>query len=367
MTKEELDKKTEIISHLVKDMFEINAVYLSNDKLVLSLSHLMNNRPLGIKIISERLKTAGYDFKLDENENGLLLHIDPKQKLRIPRLNIILFFTTLFTVYFVPVFLKNLATPGSFSDILDSTLNDLKSGDGIEFTIALISILLVHEMGHFITSRKCNIITSWPYFIPAPSFIGTFGAVIKSKSPFYNRQDLIAVGAAGPIAGWIVALFWLVYGLTHSVILPAELFSFKDMAFSMEGESILMRFMTWLLIGTAPDGFFFKLSEAAFAGWVGLLVTAINMLPIGQLDGGHILYGLLRKRQHILGLLAMGGLLILGFSAPTWWVFGALGLIFGIKHPQTLDDTISPSRTVKIMGIVSIIILILSFTPIPFR
>ena len=103
MTKEELDKKTEIISHLVKDLFEINAVYFSNDKLVLSLSHLMNNRPLGIKIISERLKTAGYEFKLDENENGLLLHIDPKQKLRIPRLNIILFFATLFTVYFVPV------------------------------------------------------------------------------------------------------------------------------------------------------------------------------------------------------------------------------------------------------------------------
>ncbi len=367
MTKDELDKRTQIISNLVRDLFEINAVYIKNNELVLSLSHLMDNHNLGLKIINERLKTAGYDFRLDENENGLLLHINPKQKLIIPRLNIILFIATLFTVYFVPVFLKNLALPGSFSEIIDNTLTDLGNGHGIEFTIALISILLVHEMGHFITSRKCNIITSWPYFIPAPSFIGTFGAVIKSKSPFYNRQDLIAVGAAGPIAGWIVALFWLIYGLTNSVILPIDEFGFKDMLFSMEGESILMRLATWLLIGTAPENFYFRLTEAAFAGWVGLLITAINMLPIGQLDGGHILYGLYRKRQHILGIIAMGGLFILGFSAPTWWVFGALGLIFGIKHPQTLDDTIEPNKTVKIMGIISIIILILSFTPIPFR
>lgn len=366
MTKDELDKRSQIISSLVRDLFEINAVYLSNNNLVLSLSHHMDNHNLGLKILNERLKTAGYDFKLNETENGLLLHINPKQKLRIPRLNIILFIATLFTVYFVPVFLKNLIFP-SFSMIMEGTLNDLKNGHGIEFTVALISILLIHEMGHFITSRKCNIITSWPYFIPAPSIIGTFGAVIKSKSPFYNRQDLIAVGAAGPIAGWVVALFWLIYGLSNSVILPIDAFDFKDMAFSMEGESILMRFATWLLIGTAPEGFFFKLTEAAFAGWVGLLVTAINMLPIGQLDGGHILYGLFRKRQHTLGIIAMAGLVILGYYAPMWWVFGALGLIFGIKHPQTLDDTISPNKTVKIMGIISIIILILSFTPIPFR
>jgi len=367
MTKDELDKRTQIISNLVRDLFEIDAVYLSNNKLVLSLSYFMDNRALSKKIIKERLKTAGYDFELNENENSLLLHINPKQKLRIPRLNIILFIATLFSVYIVPIFLKNLFLPGSFKVVLDGTFADLGNGDGIEFTIALISILLVHEMGHFITSRKCNIITSWPYFIPAPSIIGTFGAVIKSKSPFYNRQDLIAVGAAGPIAGWVIALFWLIYGLSNSVILPVEAFNFKDMIFSMEGESILMRIATGLLIGTAPDGYFFKLTEAAFAGWVGLLVTAINMLPIGQLDGGHILYGLFRKRQHILGMIAMGGLVILGFFSPMWWVFGALGLIFGIKHPQTLDDTLVPNRGIKIMGIVSIIILILSFTPIPFR
>ena len=218
------------------------------------------------------------------------------------------------------------------------TLSALASGAGIEFTLALISILFVHEMGHYIASRRRNIITSWPYFIPAPNIIGTFGAIIKSKSPFWNRRDLIEVGSAGPIAGWIVAMGWLLYGLSQSVSLPPEAFQPWDLGFTLEGESILMRLAAPAFIGPLSDGHFYKLTEAAFAGWVGLLVTAINLLPIGQLDGGHILYGLFRKRQHFLGLIAMGALLILGMQSPVWWFFAAFGIIFGVKHPPTLND-----------------------------
>ena len=109
------------------------------------------------------------------------------------------------------------------------------------------------------------------------------------------------------------------------------------------------------------------LTEAAFAGWVGLLVTAINLLPIGQLDGGHIVYGLARRIQPTLGYVAMGALLLLGFQSPLWWLFAAFGLVFGVKHPPTLDDGKPLSRPALVMGVMAIVIIMLSFTPVPFR
>jgi membrane-associated protease RseP (regulator of RpoE activity) len=254
------------------------------------------------------------------------------------------------------------------SQAIDETLKALASGAGLQFTVAMISILFVHEMGHFIAGRRRQIITSWPYFIPAPNIIGTFGAIIKSKSPFWNRRDLIEVGAAGPIAGWIVALGWLIYGLSHSSIVTPEIAANTgEMVFSLQGKSILMRLATLALIGPVPEGQFYFLSEAAFAGWVGLLVTAINLLPIGQLDGGHILYGLFRTKQRYLAMVAMVALLALGFQSPMWWFFAAFGLFFGVKHPPTLNDNFSIGRTAFLMAIGSILILILSFTPVPFR
>jgi membrane-associated protease RseP (regulator of RpoE activity) len=306
------------------------------------------------------------DFTLRDTADVLILDIDPRRRFRIPRINIILFVLTLISVYFMPVFLKHFAV-SEMSQAISNTMADLASGTGIVFTMAMISILFVHEMGHFIASRRRGIITSWPYFIPAPNIIGTFGAVIKSKSPFWNRRDLIEVGASGPIAGWIVALGWLVYGLSHSHIVPMEAVGPTDFIFFIEGESILMRSLLPALVGQTPEGTFYLLNEAAFAGWVGLLVTAINLLPIGQLDGGHIIYGLARHLQRKLGLLAMGGLFILGFDSPMWWIFAAFGLVFGVKHPPTMNDSLKLSRTAAVLGVVSIIILVLSFTPIPFQ
>ena len=389
MNENEFDKQIDTITSLIQDLFDISAVYRQNQDIVFSLNRRLMDHNRALKLLQERLNTAGYRFRISSQEDITVLSINPKRHLLIPKTNIILFCLTLFSVYFVPVFLRNLTAvlaqisiPAditvSFLDevrmlvhiaplAFKNTLLDLSRGAGIEFTLAMISILFVHEMGHFVASRRRNIITSWPYFIPAPNIIGTFGAIIKSKSPFYNRRDLIEVGAAGPIAGWIVAVFWLIFGLSQSNYFPPSAFSFKDLSFSLEGESILMQLSTLTFIGQAPAGFYYKLTEAAFAGWVGLLVTAINLLPIGQLDGGHILYGLVRRRQHILGLIAMGGLFLLGFQSQMWWFFAAFGLIFGVKHPPTIDDSRPLSKPAFYMGIAAIIIMILSFTPVPFR
>ncbi|MFZ5980962.1 MAG: site-2 protease family protein [Candidatus Zixiibacteriota bacterium] len=377
------------LTPLLNDLFTIDAYYPHGSRLSFSLSYRFE-REKSVKLLEERLRLAGYNFHLKTADDSLLLDIDPRKKLKIPRINVILFFITLFTVYFVPVFLKNLPeaimgvippeTTGplslwdelsySFSALptaLDRSLSDLADGAGIEFTLAIISILFVHEMGHFIASRRRGIITSWPYFIPAPNIIGTFGAVIKSKSPFWNRRDLIEVGAAGPITGWLVALFWLFYGLSRSTILPAEAVPATSLAFTLDGESILIRLLAPLLAGLPADNHYYVFTEAAFAGWVGILITAINLLPIGQLDGGHIIYGLLRRKQKYFGWGAMLGLLVLGYQSPMWWFFAAFGFVFGVAHPPTLEDFHPPGNAAGAMGVAALIILMLSFTPRPFQ
>jgi len=360
------EKKARKIVALLADLFEISAVYGQGDQIVFSLSFRFDHDK-SRSMIEDRLKTAGYEFRLKEEGEGLLLSINPNRRLNIPTLNIVLFVVTLLTVYFVPVFLRHLGASASLTQDFQSTLKGLAHGEGLVFTLALISILFVHEMGHYVASRRRNIVTSWPYFIPAPNIIGTFGAVIKSKSPFWNRRDLIEVGAAGPIAGWIVAIAWLWVGLSHSMVLPQDAFGQGDMLFSMDGESVLMRLSTWLLVGSIKPGHYLMLSEAAFAGWVGMLVTAINMLPIGQLDGGHVVYGLARRHQHIMGKLATAGLVLLGFHSPMWWFFAAFGLFFGMSHPPTLDDQRPVSPAAQWMGWIALVILLLSFTPVPFR
>lgn len=362
MNGDKQDKLTSSISAIVEDLYIVEALVRRHENIQLSLTP-RHDPGRSLKLLEDRLQLAGYVFELMERDGFLLLTVDPERKLRIPKKNIILFLLTLFTVYVVPVFLRNLTEP----DILLATIDDLAGGEGVEFTLALISILLVHEMGHFIAGRRRNIITSWPYFIPAPNIIGTFGAIIRSRSPFWNRRDLIEVGAAGPIAGWIVAVGWLLYGLSQSVCLPPELIPPGELAFTLEGESLLMRAATLTIIGAAPAGQFYLLTEAAFAGWVGLLVTAINLLPMGQLDGGHILYGLVRRRQYLLGRITLIALVFLGFFSLMWWLFAALGLFFGVKHPPTLQDSRPPSTAALAMGLVAIGIMILSFTPIPFQ
>lgn len=352
------DKHIAAITRLLEDLFEIVAIYHQGDRLVVGLSYRFEPE-ISRTLLSDRLKVAGYEFELDDKDGQVLLRVDPRPRLRVPPLNIILFVLTLLSVYVVPVFVKH--------GTIDGTLQALSNGAGLVFTVAMISILFVHEMGHFVASRRRNIVTSWPYFIPAPNIIGTFGAIIKSKSPFWNRRDLIEVGSAGPIAGWIVAVIWLAYGLTQSQYLPPESFPTGEMAFSLYGESILMKLLTLGFIGPAPEGYAYFLNEAAFAGWVGMLVTAINMLPIGQLDGGHIIYGLVQRRQHLLGYLALGALLVLGMQSFIWWFFAIFGIIFGVKHPPTLNDNKKPGGMATGMGIIALIILVISFTPIPFQ
>jgi hypothetical protein len=373
MNKSLTEKNIHSIIRLSSDLFIVEPITVTLENPLFILTPRFETKR-SIKILKDRLRYSGFVYQLDNRDEKILLTVSGKRTFYVPIINILLFIITLLSVYIVPVFLRSSSLlteeqiDNQFIETCKITLDQLANGAGIEFTLALISILFVHEMGHYIASRRRDIITSWPYFIPAPTIIGTLGAVIKSISPFWNRRDLVEVGAAGPIAGWIVAFGWLWYGLGQSTIVPPvnDLLPFEG--FSMEGESILVKYLVYKLIGTPPPGYFYYFTEAAFAGWVGILITAINMLPIGQLDGGHIVYGLFKgKVQYYSGVVAIAILLLLGFYSPIWWFFAAFGLFFGIKHPRTMNDTKKLSRVSLLMGIAALMILIVSFTPIPFR
>ena len=383
-------RRIENLTKLLADICEIETSYRHGDRVTMTLAPRGIAIGSAVKIVSDRLRTSGYRFSITESTERITLSIDPRPRLRIPPTNLMLFLATLVTIYVFPVFMQNLsavafrmdqqgiAPSDSFGAYLDligaalpmawhDTLVDLGNGVGLVFTLAMISILLVHEMGHFWVSRRRGLAATWPYFIPGPTIIGTFGAVIKSKSPIWNRRDLIELGAAGPISGWIVAVAWLVYGLSHAVPANPDDAPIKAMGFFMQGESLLVQTLTPLLAGTVPQGFIYIFPEAAVAGWAGLLITAMNLLPIGQLDGGHIVYGLLPDMQKRLGWVAVIGLLLLGPQSSVWWLFAFMGLYFGVAHPPTLQDHVSVDRRTTIIGTIAMAILILSFTPVPFR
>lgn len=353
------------LERMVADLFMVDASYVGDREIQLVLRWRFD-RKRSSAMLRDRLKTSGFRFDIQEEEASMNLRVDPNRRLYIPKLNIILFVLTVASCYFVPLFSRYGLTESSMSATWERTLQAMARGEGIEFTLAIVSILLVHEMGHWVASRRRDIITSWPYFIPAPNIIGTFGAVIKSKSPFWNRRDLIEVGAAGPIAGWIVALGWLTFGLLRTQIVPETAAPTAELLWSLRGESLLIKGLAPLLAGSLADGYVYKFTEAAFAGWVGLLVTAINMLPIGQLDGGHIIYGLWGDLQKKLGWIAVAFLLVLGLQSMMWWLFAAMGLVFGVHHPPTINDDEPVSRPAAVMGIIALVILLLSFAPVPF-
>ncbi len=346
------DQTAKSIYYQLADQFEISAIYHHNDRLIFR-ARSYQEQDAAVATVRKRLANSGFEPQIREDDHGLLISVRelPWHK-RVPRLNIMLFLATIVTVYFSPFFwnfsFDFLEIPGVF-------------GDMTEFTVALMSILLFHEFGHYLAGRRRGVLMSLPYFIPAPNIAGTFGAIIKSRSPFTNRRDLIEVGAAGPIAGFVIAIAALIFGLQTSEVVALE---GNAVTF---GDSLIVRFLAWLVLGPVPEGFDYVLSPSAMAGWFGLFVTMINLLPLGQLDGGHILYGLIGRHQHKLGRPMLAIMIALGFWWPGWWIFGALVFLFGVKHPPTHDDAMPLPRSALILGIIALIVFVICFIPIPIK
>ncbi len=235
---------------------------------------------------------------------------------------------------------------------------------GLPFSLTLLLILMVHELSHYFTSRRHHVTASLPYFIPAPPIIGTFGAIIKMKPPIPDKRSLIDIGASGPIGGFIIAIIACVIGLSLSEVKPAGALD-GGLAF---GSSLLFSFLSDLVLQTGPEEYDVMLHPVAFAGWIGLLVTSLNLLPIGQLDGGHIVYALFGEKHGLIAKITIPILIVMGITLwPGWIVWAILMLIMGYKHPPVVYPHIQLDKNRKIIGWISLAIFILTFTPMPVQ
>jgi len=229
------------------------------------------------------------------------------------------------------------------------------------FAIPLLSILFVHEMGHYLISRWHGLDASLPFFIPIPPIIpgfniGTFGALISSHDPMPDRKTLFDVGVAGPLAGFAVAVPVTAIGIWLSDVTPMVAGSGEPVL----GTSLLF----WALVEifhAVPVGFGLELSPVAFAGWVGLLITSINLLPAGQLDGGHVFRAVLGSKQRWASFAAVLVMVLTG-----WFAFAVLVLFMGLVHPPPLNDASPIDVKRKLVFVITVLVLVVCFVPVPF-
>ncbi len=240
---------------------------------------------------------------------------------------------------------------------------------GLWYGATIMLILGAHEMGHYLACRYYGINASLPYFIPVPPPVltGTLGAFIKIRQPVRSKRVLFDIGIAGPLAGFVVAVPALLMGLSMSRVaaLPPN---FTGLSL---GEPLLFKGAAWALWGTIPEGYSLNLHPMGFAAWFGLLATALNLFPIGQLDGGHISYAVLGRRSSFVTLGAIGVAVVLTFLSMSWlvWTLMLLGMLFffGPHHPPTVDEHVPLDRVRLVLAFVALAVFVLSFTPAPIE
>jgi membrane-associated protease RseP (regulator of RpoE activity) len=235
---------------------------------------------------------------------------------------------------------------------------------GFAYSVSIMSILLSHEMGHYLMSRRYGIPSTLPYFIPFPlSPFGTFGAVIKMKGVIINKRALFDIGVAGPLSGFIVALPFIIIGIKFSTIQSID----GTLPLLQLGDPLLFTILERLIIGKIPAGYDLVLHPFGYAGWVGLFVTALNLLPVGQLDGGHVVYAVFgRKSKWVFAAVIVSlGILAIIYN-PGWLTLVILLLIFGMRHPEPLDTETQLDGGRRFLAVIVLLIFILSFTPAPF-
>ncbi len=286
-------------------------------------------------------------------------------------LNVVLFVLTVFSTFFVGLDLslgykyaevrtQNPEMAIDFEILSDPEVIVL----GAVYATVLLAILLGHELGHFLTCRYYRLNATLPYFIPAPTLVGTLGAFIKIKSPITRKHQLFDIGVAGPLTGFILSLPALVYGFSLSKVVPSVALK----GGYIFGESVLLRLIGVLIFKGIPEGHDVYLHPIAFAGWVGILVTSLNLFPVGQLDGGHVSYALLGSKSRNLARLFLAVFFVMGvFFWVGWFIWGFIILFLGLKHPRVLDEAIPLSSGRKIIGFIIILIFILSFIPDPVK
>src|SRR5881296_1788816 len=315
-----------------------------------------------LDVLIERFRPLGYTPFLRQETDTVAVQAWPLAETTVSGrigVNVLLFVVTCLSTL-----VAGLSFAGSPTfDALRSSPSAARFLAGAPFAVTLMAILVVHEFGHYFTARYYRASVSLPYFIPAPIGFGTLGAIILMRSPARDRNSLFDIAAAGPLAGLAVAFPAILLGLAWSSVVPVPPGGY--VAF---GDSLLTWVLAYLRFGPIPPGHMVFTHPMADAAWAGFLVTALNLFPVGQLDGGRIAYALFGRRHRAVGIATFAALLGLGAvtGAVNWFVWAAL-LFFmvGFHHSPPLDDLtpLSPGR--RLTGILALVLLVLLVPPIP--
>jgi membrane-associated protease RseP (regulator of RpoE activity) len=387
--------ETQDFTPYVNDVMAIDDITLGNAKdpyLVRYRGKIRGDSAEAYDRLAARLRPQGITplFRKDHSTQVVLL-IDGVLETRPsnPVVNLMLFLVTLVSVIFAGSMNTFTGPANSISDYLVGLLRNMPNG--LPFAASLLAILLAHEFGHYLAGRFHKTNVTLPYFIPLPiSPFGTLGAFIQLKEPPKNRRILLDIGIAGPLAGLVVAIPVLLLGLALSRV--EVLSPVASQGVQMEGNSVLYLLAKFAIFGQilphpASYGgmspilywirYFFTgqpfpwggvdviISPIAFAGWAGLLVTALNLIPAGQLDGGHVLYVLLGRKARLLLPVILVALVLLGFVWAGWWLWAFLIFIFGRLYAEPLDQITPLNMPRKAIAILGLVIFFLVFTPIP--
>jgi membrane-associated protease RseP (regulator of RpoE activity) len=281
-------------------------------------------------------------------------------------LHVLLFALTLATTTFIGAF-HYLGFLDDFRNTVVPRLTWPLLMRGFWYSGTMLAILGCHELGHYFACRYYDVDATLPFFLPAPPpfLTGTLGAVIRIREPFPSKRALFDIGIAGPIAGFLVTVPALFLGMamSHVARVPAS-FVGEEL-----GEPLLFKLASTLFFGSIADGYSVNLHPMAFGAWFGMLATALNLFPIGQLDGGHISYSLLGRRSIYVTYLTVGVLVALTFFAGSWAFFALLIVVmltlFGRHHPRVWDEDVPLDRTRLLLALCALLIFVLCFTPAP--
>jgi membrane-associated protease RseP (regulator of RpoE activity) len=237
---------------------------------------------------------------------------------------------------------------------------------GFWYSVTALAILGAHELGHYFACRYYDIDATLPFFLPIPiSIFGTLGAFIRIREPIPQKRMLFDIGIAGPIAGFLVAIPALFIGVAMSQVVKVP----DDFVGLELGEPLLFKLASWLFWGTTPKGYSLYVHPMGFAAWFGMLATALNLFPIGQLDGGHISYAVLGPRSTYVTFLMLGVALVLTYFSSTWIVWTGLMMVmlymFGPRHPRVFDEEVPLDRTRLLLALFAVVMFALCFTPAP--
>lgn len=320
-----------------------------------------------LDVLRPRLEAQGYTPFLREERGTAWVYALPRAEVTgqaNPLVNLGLFLATVVTTVLAGALapIGNLA----FSELVSSPGRLL---EGLPFSAALLGILGVHELGHYALGRRHGMPISLPYFIPVPPpfLVGTLGAVIRLRGPVRDRRALFDMAVAGPLAGLVLALPLYAFGLHLSSIRLLPPASEGGGEF-MLGFAILPALLAQLVFGALPPGHVIDLHPIAVAGWFGFFVTALNLIPAGQLDGGHLVYALFGRRHALISKLAVAGLMLIGlaFGSPTWLIWAAMIVaLMGFHHGPTMDDITPLNAPRRMLGVFALALIFALLPPVP--